>query len=474
MSLVKLLSIVSFEAVAPGASVSLPHGINDGNDDLTPDKIERRTEGAFSVSADDTFVLVTNNGFSAADIDVLCWHWHSMLRQLGAIADLPIMPWESEGDAADSSVVDLAVTPTVYCRFGAPADKLGGLAFDNFPEAHAAAAALVAMGFERVYFALNTEYTTDTIIYDAGGLDEVLNVGIVPAGVWDMDKLWVQSTFSPNKDFTRVTFADGAIWDNIQNLDGYRLDLIGSSLVAGTGIRIGPSFGFNILGGRMESYCSDAAAAPLYFIDGGFGGFFSTPNAIFVPLLGRSGYATLAPVLDIAGALFALVEFCERGINENTITDSVGGGFLQIVDQVGNGSYNWNQPGLAGSTVVLGTFDPDYTNRESSPAYNTLFAVAAAGGSVFDYSNTWGPMVMVDATLDTADLNLPTALGNEGETFKVKDWKLQALVNAITLNAQAGETIQVGAAAAAAAYALAAAGESLQLVSDGAGNWSSI
>jgi len=482
MSLTKLLSIVQFQGVAAGGSVSLPHGLNNGQGDaLVPDKLERRSDGTFTVSADDTDVTVTNNGSEEQDIDVLCWHWHSILRQLGADADLPIMPWESMGDALDSSLASAANTPTVYWRQDAPADKLAGLAFDNFAEAHAAGRALVDAGYRRVYLHIDTQYTQSTIVYDQGGPDqETLNVGIVPTGVWDMDGLWVQSTFNPNLDFTRITFADGAIWDNVQNLDGYRLDIISSSLVAGTGIRLGPSFGFNILGGRMEMYASDAAAVPLIYVDAAnpFGGFFPVPNLIFATMLGRGGFPTLAPVFDINGALFALVEYCGRGVNENTITDSVGGGFLQVVDLQGNGTYNWNQPGLAASTVVLGTFMPDYTSRGSSPAFNTLFAVSQAGPptvpAVLDATNTWGPVVLADSTHDTVDVNLPTAVDNAGEQFIVKDWKRQALVNTITLNAVAGETIQIGAGVAVASYALAAIGESVRLVSDGQGGWSAV
>lgn len=105
-----LKAIVSFVAVAPGATVELPHGLNISGTSVIPDEIKRRTEGLFQITADKVNVRVKNLGNSDADVDVLCERWHGVPRELGIGNDgygwktnLPIQPWQSQGDANDDA-----------------------------------------------------------------------------------------------------------------------------------------------------------------------------------------------------------------------------------------------------------------------------------------------------------------------------------------------------------------------------------
>lgn len=92
----QLKNIVSFENVAVGDTVALPHHLRwspPGGGDLPqiPD-VCIPSRGGFTVHADDTNVTVTNNTSAPRSVDVYALVWHTFERAFGDQAVLELSP----------------------------------------------------------------------------------------------------------------------------------------------------------------------------------------------------------------------------------------------------------------------------------------------------------------------------------------------------------------------------------------------
>lgn len=92
----QLKNIIRFVDVAPGDTVQAPHGLAwspPGGADLpqVPDHLTPSAAG-FVVTADDTFVFVTNTNPVAVSVDVLCELWHTFERAFGAQSIEELVP----------------------------------------------------------------------------------------------------------------------------------------------------------------------------------------------------------------------------------------------------------------------------------------------------------------------------------------------------------------------------------------------
>lgn len=115
---------------------------------------------------------------------------------------------------------------------------------------------------------------------------------------------------------------------------------------------------------------------------------------------------------------------------------------------------SWQAPGCLG--IGAGNFD------QSNGALR-LNSVQKAADYTITLSDT---TILVDCTAAVRTMTLPTAVGCNGQTFAVKDWKGQAATNNITVITTGGQTID-----GAATKVLSTNGASFNFTSDGA-NWS--
>lgn len=436
----RLFSIVSFVAVAPGDSVSLPHGINVSNGtSIVPDEIKRRTDGDFEVTADTTDVTVTNTGAEASDIDVLCERWHTIERQLGLDGGndeaLSIRPWESFGSN------DVLSQATVFqWSPEAPADKLlEGRIFDDFKECLAAAQAAVARGFTKVEMWFDKSYST-TLGSFGNPVTEIpsslVNGYLSPTlgfKVWDFEGIVIGGGYSiPTQPFggpaagVDITFAPGAF---IQPKNG--------------DITIAPSFGYiTNEAGAVDSplvaapgwgvvadlegsvyFESRAGAAPLIKPDPTAGFIYYALSGNGVGGIG-AGSPAPAPVIDLGGVFnIILSEGTGASMEDNTLIDSVGGAGYQLIGpwRIGRGNNAANeQPALGEATNVFLTQEQGFNLK--MPVSNGNFdlfgnAPIAGSGTVLQPGLNFVDSTAGDVTVKAPSNASPLA----GQVFSVKN-----------------------------------------------------
>jgi hypothetical protein len=88
----RINQIVRFTAVAPAATVALPHEINVTGLALIPDRAFSNNADFTINSVTTTTVTVTNNGGIAANCDVWLEWLHTYLRVFGASATITLIP----------------------------------------------------------------------------------------------------------------------------------------------------------------------------------------------------------------------------------------------------------------------------------------------------------------------------------------------------------------------------------------------
>lgn len=453
----KLYSIVSFLAVAPGATVVTPHGLNVNNGTaVIPDELKRKTSSNFTVSADAINVTVTNNSGVAADIDILCERWHSIERQfgVGGNTDLPIQPWESDDGNIPTQEND------VYWIPEAPPAALFSNAFATFAEAHDQCMAMVNAGIPNVKLWPVNTYATDTLTYDPLGPNEatiskVCTVNLRPGDLatdYDMSKIEVinQKNIGDQEGGSLpITWADDVRWINPQSIVGYNMMLIGSSAIS-SGIELS-NVGLRMGGGRQDSFQLSAAAAPLFKCGEGafFASIFQTGENNFSHVLGV-GYdpfgippakgPSLGPIWDTNGAFFCLLQGGDKLTIKDTITDTVGGTFMQVVVKSDDAQMDYRQAGLATSTFAVETNNGSSRQSQSGRRIVHLVGPVAHDGAS-DLVPDWGVTYLCDTTGGIVAITLPNADVGKGESVHV--------VNAfggfnVTLTPQAGETVDIG------------------------------
>jgi hypothetical protein len=79
-----LKTIIQLTGIASGASPSSAHHLNVGGLAVVPDEVKLSNPEFTFVSADDTNVVVRNDGAGVGDCNVLVEHWHTVERAFGA------------------------------------------------------------------------------------------------------------------------------------------------------------------------------------------------------------------------------------------------------------------------------------------------------------------------------------------------------------------------------------------------------
>jgi hypothetical protein len=87
-----LKSIIQLTGIAPGASPSSTHNLNVAGLAVVPDEVKLSNPEFTFVSADDTNVVVRNDGAGVGDCDVLVEHWHTVERAFGAAQTKELTP----------------------------------------------------------------------------------------------------------------------------------------------------------------------------------------------------------------------------------------------------------------------------------------------------------------------------------------------------------------------------------------------
>lgn len=311
----------------------------------------------------------------------------------------------------------------------------------------------------QVNLQIETWHDSGVLVYDPGGPNQEDLVGYaeVPEGTWDMQNVWLWSIYDSAGHFANLTFADNAFFINLSNINGYRLNIISKSTVSSPIILNGQ--GCNILGGRQELFCLTATAKPLIQCQGGFGGIFNTGNNVFSHMLGRNDpnsfgtLPSLAPVFDVNGQGFTLIEYASKGVLANTVTDSVGGGFLDWVNTGSDGDTSFDQPAIPGTTTQIA----------ESAGGQPILRVKPITVADSPYNAKWGECILVDCSGGAVSIVAPSANPALGQTLTVKDASGDAAANNITVSPSGADTVEDGV--------LSVNGAAKSWTTDGAGNW---
>jgi len=315
-----------------------------------------------------------------------------------------------------------AATAEVRWAQEAPDSALrGGNAFREFYEAHAECLRLIAEGFPNVRLIIDNTFATDVVVYDPTGvttgpfnLTQVCTVGLRPGEVasdYDMSRILVSNQLnrSPVPE-VRVTWADNARWLDLPGVEGYRMSFIGSSEVSAGIVIKNKTCG--LIGARQQAYTSRPTAQAVYQVDptAGFAGIFQTGQGTFSLIFGGDFGPSLAPVFDVAGT-FGFIVASFKGIAENTIGDSVGGGFFEVDLISADVFSSYNQAGLAGSTFL--NFP-----REAQPGRPII---TLTGPVTYDATNEWGKTYLCDTAAGDVDIDISSASVAQGESIHVRN-----------------------------------------------------
>jgi hypothetical protein len=450
----KLKEILQFGEVAGGATVSLPHGLNDGDKALVPDYLEEDTAGVFDITADDTNVTVTNLGAGDAEIDVLCEHWHSTPRQLGGDDNLTPQPWT--GQSKGPSLLG-SCSRIVYSRDNPNGNHKN--VFDNFQDAYDAAVNLTPFG--NVIFEFDSQHSTHLDFKGDPACD-------IPAGTWDFTGIYWSNYEANVFSRSRVDILEGAVIPagitGLSHIIGRALEIEYDGEV-GSPIELAGGLDF------MGEFCivmnSNPLAAPMIQIQG-FGGIFPTGEGTYTWFGGEDpSTKSAAPLIDINGAGFSFNGLGAGSISNDAYIDSAGGGFAFFSVQ---GAGVQGRRDIAGGASVA-TWDIGLAPGSFAVESGVNVVHAPTTDVVTDaespYDQVWlSEVTRVDTTNNPVTVNLLPITGINGYETNIKDVGGNANLNNITVAAAAGETID-GAATAT----ISTANGSLRLISDNAGNW---
>lgn len=480
----KLFSITSFAAVAPGATVSKPHGLNknDGTP-IVPDEIKRRTEGSFTVTADDTNITVENKGAAAADINILAERWHSIERQLGkgdyGTSNLPIQPWETEGVAADDELMPL--TAIVWSPNN-PGGTFGNV-YDTWDGAYNACLSVGGQGF--VYLFCESKYSAQTLIDGSP-------VAVVPEGEWDMKGIIPMNKRVEDGAWPldQVGFAEDAFWDNCNTMQGNGLSFVQRSGVTTSPIRLGDAAKnteLTLQGVNVTLRQEDDTAAPLI-------GCALGSKAIKIDCAGDATFCSIgdlgtdspSPIVDVNGQL---VELGGGGmqIQNNCLVDSKGNGTVLInsyddaamVGGLSTGAHQGNDydfPAIPKDTTDF--FGNSYVRNRVMPTTEpNQDGVPVLDVKTADYEAKLGEMVPCNTAFGGFAVTLPRASPSPGEIVIVADSAGKANLpgKAITVTTAPNDRNPGGAPdtiqGQAGPVLIAVKNAALQFRSNGNGNW---
>jgi hypothetical protein len=112
----QLKNILLFVNLAPGASQSLAHGLNNNFRKLVPDILTPNVKGVGAFSADDTNVTLFNSASYPLTIAVLCEAWHTIERAFGPRSVTALAPQPFVDGASSVAPPFNPSLTTIYAR----------------------------------------------------------------------------------------------------------------------------------------------------------------------------------------------------------------------------------------------------------------------------------------------------------------------------------------------------------------------
>jgi hypothetical protein len=458
----RLKNVVHFLAVPPATPTALPHGLNIDNLPVLPDLVLGDDDAAdFEVTADATNVTVTNVTNEPLDVAIYVEHWHTIERQFGSTpatyeGELVPQPFVSNGYGGVGAF-ELVFRPGAMGKWASPNN--------------------VFTTWLALMSAINKSATAGQryLLFDPQFSSTVDGFGNpsceIPAGEWDMtDVVWA----SDNLD-VGIVIKEGArfISNTFFIIDGgpgpggliITYDGDGSS-----GFTPFDSMAMHIKGIRTRLTNTVATAAPM--ISGEFGFLLASLGGNVTGGIGSGNNPQLAPVIDLKGGSF-LGLMLDGAIFDGVVTDSVGGGFLDVVLYT-DGAFI--EHGFAGD----GNVNFDWTSQPwGTPAGNVSVYSAHRDRHLvrfFDptitaaYTADYNELVRVDSSGGPVPITMPKAIPACGERVTIKDVVGSAGANDISIVAQVGDTIDYGNADPNAANISDNFG-SRTYVCDALGNW---
>jgi hypothetical protein len=455
----QLKNILSLN-LAPGASVVLPHGLDNGTRPLSPDIIFLPSPDLEVTLSNETSVTIRNNGAAAIAEDVLVEAWHTIERAFGDVAnaDLPVKPYIVYG--GDSS---FPVNADVVFRPGDPAGNHGSV-FATWADAYAAVRSVVAQGSAmgggkcRLWF------------------DSTYASVLIPAGTWNMTGVTWRD--APHAGILFVDIADGAafVLDPTTDTMWNALSIIGYGL----GFRydgVGPIAPFTNItvrcgGSNVRFVNNNALAKPMFVLteeeaqlefsgECARGGF------------GYGGADLAAPIYDVRGGFLQLLTgACIIG--NNAFTDTTNSGTAVIDFRTSDDAFIGNNREeflfasfeAAGGTLIR---TDDSRVRWSTQADMDQ---TGANGTVVPadspYPAYYNQLVRADTTLDDIVITAPSAFRSGGERLTVKNF---VGANTVTVVPRVGETVESGADPIVGSTDPDVGGGCKTWASDGFGTW---
>jgi hypothetical protein len=212
---------------------------------------------------------------------------------------------------------------------------------------------------------------------------------------------------------------------------------------------------------------------PLFRVNPAIGfGFIIIPGNNTQGGVGGSGIGgslpSVSPLVDVAGGTF-VVGGSSGGFKDNSLTDSVGGGFVLIRarDDSFNGIANASED-FAFPAIPLGLVQISVEGRPRRYVEDLGGAVVTPADSPWiAFYNEFVPCDPMAAGVNAINVEAPSAKVSRGEQFTVKDALGNAAIgNNILISAQPGETLD-GSATATITNARGAK----TWIADGYGNW---
>jgi hypothetical protein len=137
----RLKNTLALVALAPGASIVLPHALSNGQRDLDPDIIFLPDEGLAVTASDTTAITVVNNSAVPISGTILVEAWHTIERAFGANTNvnLPVKPYIVTSDADDDSDLNPMSPPeqwviALFAGEGASSGPMVTQVSTNFPD----------------------------------------------------------------------------------------------------------------------------------------------------------------------------------------------------------------------------------------------------------------------------------------------------------------------------------------------------
>lgn len=413
------------------------------------------------------------------------------------------------GSSGSTGPAGPALSPTpllsfVYRPGATGADAPGGNVYTDWYALMAQIEATKHLGYRQIQFdnRFAPDPATDPLVAPFAAFNAPLPplsplvVGKYPCAIlpppsgqaWDMlDVIWTDRGGAPGLDSTYVQIVDGGPGrpnriDNLKRIDAMIFGILYDGLTPGNhpfvtsrstlSPQAGPFYGWVFEGVRLRLYNTSPLAQPAWLSDVGNSFFDIQNNAA----LGLNPFAPTAPspapVVEVAaGATLILFGKRTTQVQNNTFKGPVGSTisiqtyYSEVWGNAEDPQLQWLQPAFAGNLAPMVYICATQRFRPSSSK------IVAPGGPAFfgevcRVDSSAGPVLV---TLPKSSVTAPTTgtFPWQGTAITVLDVAGSAGVNAITVQAAAGDTINGGPSVVLPASAFS----SLRFWPDGFGAW---